>query len=60
MYPPGSAAAVHLFAQLTPRSFVNNFQEPAALGYGLLEPDGTTNRSPAVLLANSCTPRFQR
>jgi hypothetical protein len=60
MYPPGSATAVHPFAQLTPKNFVNNLPEPVALGYGLLEPDGTTNRSPAMLLANSCTPRFQR
>ena len=60
MYPPSFAAAVHPFAQLAPKNFVNTFPEPATLGYGLLEPDGTTNRSPAMLLANSCTPRFQR
>jgi hypothetical protein len=60
MYPPGIAAIVHPFAQLTPNRLVNGCSALTTLGWRLLEPDGTNNRSPAMLLANSCTPRFQR
>jgi hypothetical protein len=60
MYPPGIAAIEHPFAQLTPNCLVNDCSALTTLGCGLLEPDGTTNHSPAMLLANSCTPRFQR
>ena len=60
MYPPGIAVIVHPFARVTPNSLVNCRSALTTLGYELLEPDGTTNRTPAMLLANSCTPRFQR
>jgi hypothetical protein len=60
MYPPGIAVIVHPFAQVTLNSLVNNRSELTTLGYELLEPDGTSSHAPAMLLANSCTPRFQR
>jgi hypothetical protein len=44
MYPPGSATTEHRFARIAPKSHVNSCSEPTTLGYGLLEPDGTTNR----------------